>query len=280
MPIAYPYRFSDWRGYDKDCTPVGPAFYMTNTSVAATATAAYSCYYINLSAGAVTKYWHDGSSSLPVVGDTVYTDAAGSSEHNPSSARWTGNSNNTGTPSSSSGLYRFDSGSGEVKQVYTCSLNSFSSSSIQSTVSGVCSATQNQTYYHNGSATIPAAGDIAYSSNSGTYPYLSSGHYRISATQYIVVGSNGAVSSVNTCQTVTQFSASAGQSGVKVICEQTINTNYWHNGSSSLPQVGDTVYTNSSGTTVQTNRYIRTSLAYYTFSNLNGVVTSINICSP
>ena len=22
MPIAYPYRFSDWYGYDKDCTTV------------------------------------------------------------------------------------------------------------------------------------------------------------------------------------------------------------------------------------------------------------------
>jgi hypothetical protein len=278
MPIAYPYRFSDWRGYDKDCTPVGPAFYMTNSGVVTTATPAYSCNYIFDGSFYASIYYHDGSGSTPVVGDTVYTDAAGDNEYNPSNNLWKGNA--TGHTSGGTGLYRFDSGSGEVKQLYTCSLSSFSSSSVQSTVSGVCSASMSQTYYHNGSAALIAVGDIAYSSNSGTYPYLSSGHYRISATQYIIVGSNGAVSSVNTCQTVTQFSASAGQSGVKFICTQTINTNYWHNGSSSLPQVGDTVYTNSSGTTVQTNRYIRTSLAYYTFSNLNGVVTSINICSP
>jgi len=278
MPIAYPYKFSDWYGYNQDCTPVGPAFYMTNSGVATTATPAYSCNYIFDGSFYASIYYHDGSGSTPVVGDTVYTDIDGSNEYNPSSSLWKGNA--TGHTTGGTGLYRFDSGSGEVKQLYTCSLNSFSSSSIQSTVSGVCNASINQTYYHNGSATIPAAGDIVYSANSGTYPYLSSGHYRISATQYIIIGSNGAVSSVNTCQTVTQFSASAGQSGVKFICEQTINTNYWHNGSSSLPQVGDTVYTNSSGTTAQTNRYIRTTLAYYTFSNLNGVVTNINICSP
>jgi len=80
------------------------------------------------------------------------------------------------------------------------------------------------------------------------------------------------------CSTVTQFSGSAGQMGVKFICTQTIATSYWHNGSGAFPVVGDTVYTNSTGTTVQTNRYIRISLSYYTFANLNGVVTSISIC--
>ena len=77
---------------------------------------------------------------------------------------------------------------------------------------------------------------------------------------------------------LTQFSGSAGQMGIKFICTQTIATNYWHDGSGTLPAVGDRVYTTSAGTTAQANRFIRVGLGYYTFTNLNGVVTSIEIC--
>ena len=77
---------------------------------------------------------------------------------------------------------------------------------------------------------------------------------------------------------LTQFSGSAGQMGIKFICTQTIATNYWHNGSGTLPAVGDTVYTNSGGTTATADRYIRAGLGYYTFSNLNGVVTGLALC--
>ena len=82
------------------------------------------------------------------------------------------------------------------------------------------------------------------------------------------------------CTTVTQFSGSSGQMGIKFICDQSANTNYWHNGSAAYPQVGDTVYTNSAGTTTTANRYINLGLSYLTFSNLNGVVTNLDICSP
>ena len=80
------------------------------------------------------------------------------------------------------------------------------------------------------------------------------------------------------CTTVTQFSGSAGQMGIKFICTQARATDYWHNGSGTLPAVGDTVYTNSAGTTVQTNRFVRAGFGYYTFSNLNGVVTGSALC--
>ena len=80
------------------------------------------------------------------------------------------------------------------------------------------------------------------------------------------------------CTTVTQFSGSAGQMGIKFICTQTIATNYWHDGSGTLPAVGDRVYTNSGGTTATADRYIRAGLGYYTFSALNGIVTQLDLC--
>jgi len=280
MPIAYPYRFSDWYGYDKDCTPVGPAFYMTNTGVATTATPAYSCNYIFDGSFYASIYYHDGSGSTPVVGDTVYTDSAGNNEYNPSSNLWKGNA--TGHTTGGTGLYRFDSGSGQVKQLYTCGLSSFSSS-VDNNPSSVCSATMNQTYYHNGTGTIPIAGNTTYSSNSGTYPYLSSGNYKVSSTQYITVGSNGLVSSLNTCVTLTSFSSGSGQTDVKFVCTQSVNTTKYHDGSGSNPQVNDNVYDNSTGTTATSNGFYTVGsgsniLGYYRV--VSGVCTSVGICSP
>lgn len=280
MPIAYPYRMSDWYGYDKDCTPVGPAFYMTNTSVTGS-TAAYACNYI-FPFGYASIYYHDGTGATPVVGDVVYTDAAGNNEYNPSSDRWVGNA--TGHTTGGTGLYRFDSGSGQVKQLYTCSISSFSSS-VDNNPSSVCSATMNQTYYHNGPATIPIAGNTTYSSNSGTYPYLSSGNYKVSSTQYITVGSNGLVSSLNTCTTTTSFNSGSGQADAKFICTQTVNTTKYHDGSGTNPTTGDTVYDNAAGTTTTGNGYYTVGsgsniLGYYRITGGSGVVASVGICSP
>ena len=47
MPIAYPYRFSDWYCYDKDCVSL--------------------------------QDYHDGSGSTPVAGDACYSDSGGTS---------------------------------------------------------------------------------------------------------------------------------------------------------------------------------------------------------
>jgi len=239
MPIAYPYRFSDWYGYNQDCTPVGPAFYMTNTSVVSTASAAYSCNYIFDGNYYANIYYHDGTGATPVVGDTVYRDEGGDNEYNPATNRFVGNS--ITSISGGTGLYRFDAGSGEVKQVYTCRLNSFSSST-NNTSSNVCSATINQTYYHNGSASTPVAGDTTYSSNSNTYPYLSAGNYKISSTQYITVGSNGLVSSLNTCRTDFQSSSAGTLNFQDYVCLKTTSYTYSHSGSGTYPAAGDTVY--------------------------------------
>lgn len=75
--------------------------------------------------------------------------------------------------------------------------------SASSTFSGVCSAVANQTYYHDGIGSLPAANDVAYTSSSGgSSNYLSAGYYRIDplgTDQFIQIGANGVVSSVNAC---------------------------------------------------------------------------------
>jgi len=76
MPIAYPYKMSDWYGYDKDC--------VTLTSFLCSAQSNFSG--VCTSTINQTKY-HTGSGFLPTTGDTVWN-----------------NSNGTGVPTN--GYYR------------------------------------------------------------------------------------------------------------------------------------------------------------------------------
>jgi hypothetical protein len=181
------------------------------------------------------------------------------------------------------GYYKITSNSalyvqnGVVSSISTgCSscVTSFNSS-LSSTSSNVCSATINQTYYHDGTGSTPIAGDNVYSNSAGTTA-LTSGYYHIGSSRYLIVSAGGNVTSVNIC--VTQFPGSSGSSSNKFICSASVNTNYWHDGSSSYPQVGDTVYTNSTGTTTTSSKYIKLGLSYLTLANLDGVVTAITIC--
>ena len=66
MPIAYPYKFSDWYGYDKDCTTL-----TSFTSSSGTVFSGVCATILN------QTYYHDGSGATPVAGDTVYSDSAG-----------------------------------------------------------------------------------------------------------------------------------------------------------------------------------------------------------
>ena len=66
MPIASPYKFSDWYGYDKDCSS------LTSYSSSLAVRSEQACTTtIN------QTYYHDGSGTNPVVGDVVYSDSAG-----------------------------------------------------------------------------------------------------------------------------------------------------------------------------------------------------------
>ena len=83
---------------------------------------------------------------------------------------------------------------------------------------------------------------------------------------------------------VTAFFTSVSVAKVGVVCNSTANVASWHNGSSSLPAVNDTVYTNSAGTTTKPagNYHISTTSAgssnFYIVVNSSGVVTSKSIC--
>ena len=68
MPIAaYPYRFSDWYGYDKDCVGKIPF------SASVTSDPANVC-----SLSVNQTFYHNGNSGTnPVVGNTVYSDIQG-----------------------------------------------------------------------------------------------------------------------------------------------------------------------------------------------------------
>lgn len=73
MPIAYPYKFSDWYGYDKDCVVL--------TSFLAGSGQSGSSGICNQLSSQVT-YYHDGSGTYPTTGDIVYTNSAGTTPLN------------------------------------------------------------------------------------------------------------------------------------------------------------------------------------------------------
>jgi len=68
MPIAYPYKFSDWYGYDKDCSTV--------TQFDTTTVARNACSFSSSN----NILYHDGSNPFPVVGDIVYSNSAGTTK--------------------------------------------------------------------------------------------------------------------------------------------------------------------------------------------------------
>ena len=106
MPIAYPYRFSDWYGYDKDCT--------TTTSFSSGSGQADTKFICTQSVN-TTKY-HDGSGNNPTTGDTVYENATGTTT--------TGNGyytiQNGASPPATIGYYRITGGSGVVASMGLC----------------------------------------------------------------------------------------------------------------------------------------------------------------
>jgi hypothetical protein len=78
-------------------------------------------------------------------------------------------------------------------------LTSYSSSAGQGSVFGVCDTSLLQTYYHDGSGSLPVTGDVCYSDSAGNN-YLSAYFYKISSSSYIkIVSSTGDVALVGSC---------------------------------------------------------------------------------
>ena len=67
MPIAYPYKFSDWYGYDKDCVAtVSVMLYFGNSP-------ANACWYT----GSLNQYWASNATMGSGANTRVFTDQAG-----------------------------------------------------------------------------------------------------------------------------------------------------------------------------------------------------------
>jgi len=80
---------------------------------------------------------------------------------------------------------------------------------------------------------------------------------------------------------LTSYTGGAFQTGTKFICNSTLNVTYYHDGSGNIPTVGDTIYTNSGGTTViggGNAGYNRTNQFGYVRTNSSGVVTNTYLC--
>ena len=108
MPIAYPYKFSDFYGYDQDCSTL-TAF------LSGAGTTSNACNML----GSSFTYYHDGSGVFPVVGDKVYTNSSGTT---PVSG---GSGTNyaaffSGPPGPPDSSYRITGSTGTVQATSSC----------------------------------------------------------------------------------------------------------------------------------------------------------------
>jgi len=198
-------------------------------------------------------YFHTGSGSTPVATNTCYSDA--------------------GQTVLGNGYYKLTSttfmqitgGSGVVASVGTISVGiAFTSSSVQTTSTNACSATINQTYYHNGSSgQPPVATDVCYSDLCKT-TVLGNGFYKIATTGsgiYMqITGGSGVVASVTNCPASTTSYSSSTMGTFNGVCpfngsNPPANQTYYHDGSGTLPSAGDTCYSDSGGTTILASGY-------------------------
>tara|TARA_R110000803_G_scaffold77709_3_gene142576 strand:- start:165 stop:491 length:327 start_codon:yes stop_codon:yes gene_type:complete len=108
MPIAYPYKMSDWYGYDKDCSSL-TSFYLTTSSSKFSANVCNVVTTVNL--------WHNGSSAIPIQGDTIYQNSAGTLT--ASWAAYKGFSNSYNGTSFNAGIVNL---SGVVQTIAQCIL--------------------------------------------------------------------------------------------------------------------------------------------------------------
>ncbi len=169
-------------------------------------------------------------------------------------------------------------------------LPSFTSSSNQST-STDC-ATADQTHYfannYNATNTIPVVNNWVFSDSNGTN-VLSNGNYVMSDNNVITVTS-GVIDSIVACTSAPTYNSFYLTTSSYLDANDACNINstvlLYHNGSSILPIVGDTIFQNNSGSTTATwSNYkgmFKTSNGSSTKSltvNGSGVVQIVNDCA-
>ena len=136
-------------------------------------------------------------------------------------------------------------------------LTSFTGGTGQSTSTSACSQALNQTYYHapnrGGTGGTLAVNDFVFSDVNGATK-LAANNYKISASQYITVSSNGIITTIGSCSGGSLTSYSSSQTAVfNQVCAvdgsvYPINQTYYHDGSGTYPAAGDHCYIDSAGT--------------------------------
>tara|TARA_R110002167_G_scaffold214121_4_gene418872 strand:+ start:880 stop:2604 length:1725 start_codon:yes stop_codon:yes gene_type:complete len=263
--------------FDAICPTALPSFttntVQTNPGLACSATQDQTYYFARNSSSVGQTTPVPDSNTVPQVGNFVF-------------------SNNTGTTALADGFYKLDAASNTVAQVVsgvvsaisTCPTNTaFASSSTAASISAACTDTIDQTFYHNGSGTLPSVGDNAYSDAGGTTP-LSAGFYKINATSYIeITGSAGLVSGPSSFALGVSFSSSTSQASGTDACAASLTTTFYHNGSGTLPVASDTCYTDACKTITLPNGLYKITTAnggsYITITGGSGVVASVTNCS-
>jgi len=173
--------------------------------------------------------------------------------------------------------YKFSAWYG-YDQDCTTGIVPFNSTQVNPFQTGACASTINQTYYHNGTGTLPAVGDECYA-NQNLTTVLDAGYYLTTASGqgsgFRITGTVGTVASLFICFSLTAFSSSTE---FRDACGETRGQTYYHDGSGTFPQTGDVVYTNSTGTT--TLGYGQRADSPFGVYNVDtsGVVTSKSLC--
>ena len=187
MPIGYPYKFSDWYGYDKDCAGKVPF----STSVSSTTS--------NVCSVSVNQtLYHNGTSTPgapinnPAVNNTVYYDIQG--QNTVSSGNYKINYNK----------YIVVNSSGVVTAITNCvTLTQFPITATNySKPAFACYQTTGSTVYFS-SSSIVVNQTIAYSNSTGT-TFQGQGHWGVnvlssSANYKLTVGLNGVVTAWAAC---------------------------------------------------------------------------------
>lgn len=170
--------------------------------------------------------------------------------------------------------YKFSAWYGYDKDC-TTGIIPFNASTVKTSTSNACSATINQTYYHNGSASLPAIGDDCFINQNQT-TVLASGFYLTSSSGgFRITGTAGTVASNFNCLTAYSSSLTARS---EQACFTTVNQTYYHDGSLSYPVVNDVVYEDSAGTTFLSSGFRKLGNGGKYRVDFNGVVGQLFLC--
>ena len=188
--------------------------------------------------------------------------------------------------------YKFSAWYG-YDQDCTTGITPFSSAQQNPTSTGACLATINQTYYHNGSASLPVVGDECYANQNQT-TVLAAGYYLLVSGSSgsgirITSTTTGTVASTFTCvtrSTAYRYAFAGGKPVLECEVSRAITTQFWHDGSNFLPAIGDTCYTSATGNNylgngnwmIRYNSGTGTPTSVITITGGSGVISAATLC--